>query len=493
MALEILFKRGNKPADLSGLNANYIYFFEDTAEIYMGGKLYGGNAETINNLVNDVDALEALVGSKSVAVQIQEYVNGLDLANTYATKSDLEKETARATAAEQANASAAKTAEDAAKAAQGDVDALETTVGTLRTEFDAEVIRATAAEEANAKGVQEAKEAAAAAQTAANDARGVADAATTAANNAQSDVDALEEFVGTLPDGSQATTVIDYIDIKTAGFETSGTITEIQSQLQAAQQNIAAIQGDYLTSEDKTELQGNIDTTNARIDVLVGEDNNKSIRAIAAEELAAQLIPADAQESLDTLEELAAWIQAHPDDATAMNKAINDLKTYVGTIPEGATAKDIVAYIQEAVKAEQDRALGVEAAQQSRIEAAEGKITTLEGKVTTLEGDVADAVQAASDANAAALAADAKAVAAQGEVDALETEVAGKAAQADLESAVGRIATAEGKITTLEGKAHEHANKTILDGITSDNISAWNNAEKNANAYTDAALTWGTI
>ena len=493
MALEIKFKRGNKPADLSGLNANHIHFFEDTAEIYMGGKLYGGNAETINNLVNDLDALELLVGNKSVATQIQEYIAGLDLAGTYATKGELQAETARATAAEQANASAAKTAEDAAKAAQDDVDALETTVGTLRTEFDAEVIRAKAAEEANATGVTEAKQAAGAAQTAANDARGVADSATTAAAAAQKTADDLATYVGILPDGTSATTVVDYIDVKTAGFETSGTVTEIQNQLKAAQENIRAIQADYLVEADKTELQGNIDAVDAKIGALVGTDTGKTVRAIAAEELAAQLIPADAQESLDTLEELAAWIQAHPEDAAAMNKSIEDLKKYVGTIPEGATAADIVAYIQEAVKAEKDRAEGIEAAQQSRIEAAEGEIDTLQADVLAAKQQADKGVEDAAGALVAANAADAKAVAAQGEIDALETVVEGKAAQSAVDELSGKMTAAEGKITALEGKAHEHANKLVLDGITSDNVSAWNNAEKNANAYTDAALTWGTI
>ena len=51
-------------------------------------------------------------------------------------------------------------------------------------------------------------------------------------------------------------------------------------------------------------------------------DKNKSIRVIAAEEIAEQLIPDDAQESLDTLQEISNWIQQHPDDVAEMNKNI---------------------------------------------------------------------------------------------------------------------------------------------------------------------------
>lgn len=63
----------------------------------------------------------------------------------------------------------------------------------------------------------------------------------------------------------------------------------------------------------------------ADVDVLIGTDTGKSARTIANEELTKQLIPEGAQESLDTLTEIARWIQDHPDDAAAMNAAIAKL------------------------------------------------------------------------------------------------------------------------------------------------------------------------
>lgn len=63
----------------------------------------------------------------------------------------------------------------------------------------------------------------------------------------------------------------------------------------------------------------------ADVDTLIGSDAGKSARTIANEELTKQLIPEDAQESLNTLTEIAAWIQKHPDDASAMNAAIAKL------------------------------------------------------------------------------------------------------------------------------------------------------------------------
>ena len=70
----------------------------------------------------------------------------------------------------------------------------------------------------------------------------------------------------------------------------------------------------------------------ADVDTLIGTDTGKSVRTIANEELAAQLTPEGAQESLDTLTEIAQWIQDHPDDAAAMNTAIAKLNGIVAGI-----------------------------------------------------------------------------------------------------------------------------------------------------------------
>ena len=114
---------------------------------------------------------------------------------------------------------------------------------------------------------------------------------------------------------------------------------------------IKAVEDDYLKAADKEELQGNIDEVSGKVTTLIGEDANKSVRTIANEELAKQLVAEGAKEALDSLEEIAAWIQAHPDDAAAMNKAIEDLEALVGELPSGVTATTIVGYIAE-VKAD---------------------------------------------------------------------------------------------------------------------------------------------
>lgn len=112
-----------------------------------------------------------------------------------------------------------------------------------------------------------------------------------------------------------------------------------ESDLDAA---LKAVIDAKAAASDVTVLSGKVAT-------LIGADSGKSARTIANEELAAQLIPENAKESLDTLAELAAWIQSHPDDASKMNAAITALQNLVGALPEGATSTTVVAYIQEAI------------------------------------------------------------------------------------------------------------------------------------------------
>ena len=54
--------------------------------------------------------------------------------------------------------------------------------------------------------------------------------------------------------------------------------------------------------------------------------------------------------------------------------------------------------------------------------------------------------------------------------------------------AEGAEASLSEKIETLSGSNHTHANKDVLDGITDVKVAAWNAAEANASAYTDAAI-----
>ena len=88
----------------------------------------------------------------------------------------------------------------------------------------------------------------------------------------------------------------------------------------------------YKAQVSQTDLDSALQAVVANVGTLVGSDTGKSVRTIANEELAAQLIPSDAQDSLDTLQEIADWIQDHPGDASAMNTAITKLQAIAAGI-----------------------------------------------------------------------------------------------------------------------------------------------------------------
>lgn len=261
-------------------------------------------------------------------------------------------------------------------------------------------------------------------------------AAQTAADNAKNAADAVDAKVGAVPEGSTV-------------------MTEIQKVKDAAY-NDAEVRGLIKTNADNiTALTGRADAVEGKVSTLVGEDAGKSARTIANEELTKQLIPEGAKESLDTLQEIAAWIQNHPDDASAMNAAIAALKTKVGDIPEGATATTVVAYIKELVDAEKVRATGVESGLDTRVSAVEAKLGDGEGSVSK---QIEAAVKVESDARIAADSAldgkitTAKAAAdkAQGDVDALKDVVATKAAASDVTALTTRVTAAENDIDDLQ-------------------------------------------
>lgn len=147
-------------------------------------------------------------------------------------------------------------------------------------------------------------------------------------------------------DASRVTT----LETKVATLEANGyDDTEIRGLIGDNADDIDALETRIGTAET------DIDTLEGKVTTLIGSDTNKSVRTIANEELAAQLIPANAAEALDTLQEIAAWIQAHPGDAATMNAAIEAIQTKLtlgldANSQEYATVKAYVeAYVASAI------------------------------------------------------------------------------------------------------------------------------------------------
>lgn len=159
-------------------------------------------------------------------------------------------------------------------------------------------------------------------------------------------VDALEASIGEGGSVSaQITAEINKLDktdtavdgeYVSAVSEADGIITVTRAALPDYSNTYAAKSHTHAIA-DVTGLQTELD----KVTTLIGDDASKSVRTIANEELAAQLIPENANEALNTLQEIAQWIQDHPDDASVMNSDIAALQSKVGDTSVAAQIKAV--------------------------------------------------------------------------------------------------------------------------------------------------------
>ena len=305
--------------------------------------------------------------------------------------------------------------------------------------------------------------------------------ATTAETNAKSYADGL---ISGLDVADKAVSG----QVVSAVSETDGKITVTRRALVADDiptLEVAKINGLQTALDGKAD-DSDVTTLAGRVTTLEGSDAGKSVRTIANEELAAQLIPESAQESLDTLAEIAAWIQEHPDDASAMNAAIEALQAKVDT-----GEQTVSAYVTAAIAALN---IGDYATAASLAELA-GRVSTLEGTshthankalldtYTQTETDLADAVTKKHEhTNITELN---KIV----DGDKAKWDAAEQNAKDYADSLASNYEVA-GAAATAEQNA-----KTYADGLASnyDAAGSADAAESAANAYTDGLLTWGSF
>lgn len=151
------------------------------------------------------------------------------------------------------------------------------------------------------------------------------EAAAAAAKAAQDDVDALETLVGALPEGTEAKTVVEYINKKTEGIATDAALAELQDAVDAHTTAIATLNGDV--------------------------DTEGSVAKIASTTAATKVaeIVAGADAKFDTLKEIADWILNDTVGAAQMANDIDALEDLVG---DKAVATQISEAIAEALKVE---------------------------------------------------------------------------------------------------------------------------------------------
>ena len=98
----------------------------------------------------------------------------------------------------------------------------------------------------------------------------------------------------------------------------------------------------YATKEDIKDIASNstIIELSGKVSTLIGEDADKSVRDIAVDVLTETLVSETATEAYDTLAEMSAWIKSHPEDAAAMNIAIQKNATDITNLDSAYKAAD---------------------------------------------------------------------------------------------------------------------------------------------------------
>lgn len=134
----------------------------------------------------------------------------------------------------------------------------------------------------------------------------------------------LKEVVGDANSGL----VKDVTDLKSADISMSSRVDGIEDRVEANEGKLAGINGTVVDSIAAVNTTANQALGNAN--TLIGSDAGKSVRTIANEELAAQLLSGKADADFKTLKDLANWLESHPEDAFAMNTAINSMKQNLG-------------------------------------------------------------------------------------------------------------------------------------------------------------------
>jgi hypothetical protein len=195
---------------------------------------------------------------------------------------------------------------------------------------------------------------------------------------------------------------------------------------------LADVEVDYLKAADKTELEGKIKSNTDAIELLTnGVDT----------------------ETVDGVNDLIKYVKDHGTEVTGIKGNIK------------ANADDI-----DALEGRMGTAEGAIA-----TKAAQADLEGLAGRVSTVEGDL----------NTAETGLKARMTAAELAIAAID-DLVGDDKVSDQITAVTNPMSE--KITALEGKAHEHGNKSVLDGIEAADVTAWDAKVDNVTAAADSGL-----
>lgn len=217
--------------------------------------------------------------------------------------------------------------------------------------------------------------------------------------------------------------------------------------------------------DENSGLVKQVNDNKAAIEVLNGSNTTEGS---VAYQIAQVVAGADA--SYDTLKEIADWISTHGTDAAAMNTQITTNKNDIAALKTQVGAEPVATQISTAIDSALKDGESEKYALASDLSDANGKIAALEGKVgETSVTDQIDAALKVDGADKYALASHTHEIS---NITGLQDVLNSKAAASD-------VTSLQSSVDGLTAKAHEHSNKTILDGISEEKIAAWDAAQAN--------------
>ena len=369
----------------------------------------------------------------------------------------------------------------------------------------------------------------------------------TEVSEVQGNVNTLSNYVGTFTHDT-AKTVVEYINAKTDGIATSGNLEALGARVTTVEGKVSTIEGDYLKGSDKTELEGKINlkanqtaldevasVANAAVkqsdyDAYVESMANTclGIEDLVVNEVDRALgVESGLNERLEKVESFFELAEGESLD-TALDTLV-EIQNYITT--EGAAADQMVLDIAANKKSIEDHIAtdhdfaGADAALKTELEgkinlkADSSVVTELSGKVNTNEQAILalQGVDTGLDGRISAL--EAKHGNGEGTVESLIATAKQEAIDTASGDATSKANTAESnaksytdtevgkdraRLDALEAiPHHEHSNKGVLDGITSDKVSGWDNAVAKVHEHSnkgvldgitsDKVSTWDTV
>ena len=169
----------------------------------------------------------------------------------------------------------------------------------------------------------------------------------------------------------------------------AGVQTNVDNLAQAVVNNKAEAAADVeaeatARAEADDALRARIVANEGAITTLNGDASTEGSVLNTINDVLTQLVGDGTQTTIDSLTELVEWANEHSTDVVEMNNQITKnktdisaLNTLLGTLPEGITSTTVIAYIAEAVAAEQTRAEAAEKALGDRLTAVEEDVNGL--------------------------------------------------------------------------------------------------------------------